>query len=102
MARKTAGPASGLSIEDSEALQAVLPGGLLFDSEFGFYLHASSLFKGAGLVDHEVYFAKLALSLAPSDWDTTELWYAIIKGSTDLGYWDDAYSGIVTTPYADL
>ncbi|TFY82965.1 hypothetical protein EWM64_g1046 [Hericium alpestre] len=96
------GPHSALSQEDAEALAAVLPGGHLSDSDFGFYMHVSALFKAAGLTDSEVRFARLALSVAPPDWDTTELWFTIIKGSIELGYYDDAYVALMTTPHDKL
>jgi nuclear pore complex protein Nup160 len=91
-----------LSFEDADALAAILPGGQLFDSMFAFYLHASTLFKSASLVDHDVHFARLALSNAPPDWDTTDLWSAIIRGMTDLGYWDEAYAALMSTPRDSL
>ena len=96
------GPHSTLSFEDADALAAVLPGGQLFDSMFGFYLHASTLFKSASLTDYDVHFAQLALSNAPPDWDTTDLWSTVIRGATDLGYWDDAYAALMSTPHDSL
>jgi nuclear pore complex protein Nup160 len=93
------GPFSALSFEDADALAAVLPGARLFDSMFGFYLHASSLFKSASLTDHDVHFARLALSNAPLDWDTSDLWSTVIRGATDLGYWDEAYATLMATPH---
>jgi len=46
------------------------------------------------------------LAVAPEDWETIDLWYSIIKGSIDLGYYDDAYAALMATPhqrlYADL
>jgi nuclear pore complex protein Nup160 len=93
------GPYSALSFEDADALAAVLPGGQFFDSIFGFYLHASSLFKSASLTDHDIHFARLAISNAPPDWDTNDLWSTIIRGATDLGYWDDAYAALMATPH---
>lgn len=93
------GPYSALSFEDADALAAVLPGGQLFDSMFGFYLHASSLFKSASFTDHDVHFARLAISNAPPDWDTNDLWSTTIRGTTDLGYWDEAYAALMATPH---
>ncbi|KAH9036608.1 nucleoporin Nup120/160-domain-containing protein [Lactarius pseudohatsudake] len=93
------GPHSALSFEDADALAAALPGGRIFDSTFGFYLHVSTLFKATSLIDHEIRFAQLALSNAPPDWNTTDLWNTVIKGATDLGYWDDAYAGLMSTPH---
>ncbi|KAH9005802.1 nucleoporin Nup120/160-domain-containing protein [Lactarius hatsudake] len=93
------GPHSALSFEDADALAAVLPGGRIFDSTFGFYLHVSTLFKATSLIDHEIRFAQLALSNAPSDWNTADLWNTVIKGATDLGYWDHAYAALMSTPH---
>jgi nuclear pore complex protein Nup160 len=93
------GPHSALSFEDADALAAVLPGSQLFDSMFGFYLHASSLFKSASLTDHDVHFARLAISNAPPEWDTNDLWSTVIRGATDLGYWDEAYAALMATPH---
>lgn len=93
------GPYSALSFEDADALAAVLPGGQLFDSTFGFYLHVSSLFKSASLIDHDVHFARLAISNAPPEWDTNDLWSTVIRGATDLGYWDEAYAALMATPH---
>ncbi|KAI0063071.1 hypothetical protein BV25DRAFT_1907210 [Artomyces pyxidatus] len=96
------GPDSALSYEDEEALGAVLPNTRMFDSYFGFYLHAASLFKGAGLTDYEVHFSRLALSVVWPDWDTTDLWNSVIRGSAELAYWDDAYAALMTTPHDEL
>ena len=51
------------------------------------------------LIDHEIHFAQLALSNAPPDWNTTDLWNTVIKGATDLGYWDNAYAALMSTPH---
>ncbi|KAI9510623.1 nucleoporin Nup120/160-domain-containing protein [Russula earlei] len=93
------GPHSALSFEDADALAAVLPGGQLFDSVFGLCLHASSLFKSASHTDHDVHFSRLAISNAPPEWDTTDLWNTIIRGATDLEYWDEAYAALMATPH---
>jgi nuclear pore complex protein Nup160 len=69
---------------------------------FAFYLHASALFKAASLTDYDVHFARLALSNAPPDWDTTDLWNTVIRGTTDLGYWDDAYATLMSAPHDSL
>lgn len=97
-----AGVDSGLSIEDSEALASVVPGAELFYSDFAFYLHAASLFKSGSLVCHDVHFSQLALSVAGPDADTTELWYSIIKGYTDLAGYDDAYASLIACPHERL
>jgi nuclear pore complex protein Nup160 len=93
------GPDNALTPEDHEALSFVLPATDPFDTTFFFYLHASKLFKMASLVQHEVFFTQLALSVAPLDADTSSLWNTIIKGYTDLSLYDDAYSSLIATPY---
>ncbi|KAJ7929169.1 nucleoporin Nup120/160-domain-containing protein [Mycena leptocephala] len=93
------GPDNALTPEDHEALSFVLPATDPFDTAFFFYLHASKLFKMASLVQHEVFFTQLALSVAPLDADTSSLWNTIIKGYTDLSLYDDAYSSLIATPY---
>ncbi|KAJ7762811.1 nucleoporin Nup120/160-domain-containing protein [Mycena maculata] len=90
---------NALTSEDHEALSFVLPASDPFDSAFFFYLHASRLFKIASLVQYEVQFAQLALSVAPPEADTSSLWITIIKGYTDLSLFDDAYSSLIATPY---
>jgi hypothetical protein len=91
-----------MSLEDSEALAAVLPGAALFDSDFTFYLHAAALFKSAGVVTYEVSFTQLALSCTPVGVNTSGLWHTIIKGLTDLGVYDDAYMALTSCPYEKL
>ncbi|KAJ7873395.1 nucleoporin Nup120/160-domain-containing protein [Mycena olivaceomarginata] len=93
------GPENALTTEDSEALSFVLPASDPFDTAFFFYLHASKLFKMASLVQHEVSFTQLALSVAPLDADTSSLWNTVIKGYTDLSLYDDAHSSLIATPY---
>ncbi|KAG1739842.1 nucleoporin Nup120/160-domain-containing protein [Suillus paluster] len=90
---------SGLSLEDAETLASILPGAVLFDSEFTFYIHASAIFKSNGLTQQEVSFIRLALSVAPRDVDTSELWFGLIRGYIDLGFYEDAYSAIIATLY---
>src|SRR5438477_1655790 len=85
--------------DDEEALSVVLPGGELFDTEFSYYLHASSLFKSAGQVRHEVLFSQLALSVVPENLDSSDIWYSVIRGNTDLGLYDEAYASLMVTPY---
>lgn len=93
------GPDSGLSFEDAETLSAVLPGKTLHDSEFIFYLEASSIFRENGLTQHEVGFLQLALSVAPPGINAPDLWYGLIRGRIDLGFWEEAYSAIIATPF---
>jgi nuclear pore complex protein Nup160 len=90
---------TGLSPEDAETLSSILPGAVLFDSEFTFYIHASAIFRSNGLTQQETSFIRLALSVAPPDVDTSELWFSLIRGYIDLGYYEDAYSAIIATPY---
>ncbi|CAL1702056.1 unnamed protein product [Somion occarium] len=89
---------SGLSRDDREALEAVLPGGF-YDSAFHFYLHAASLFKAAGVTSYEVTFSQLALSVAPSGLNTSSLWYNVIRGLIDLGLYQDSYATLLACPY---
>ncbi|OBZ71774.1 hypothetical protein A0H81_08206 [Grifola frondosa] len=71
-------------------------------TEFDFYLHASGLFKAASVACHDVFFMQLALSVSPPDIDTSGLWHGVIKGLTDLGQYEDAYTTLVSTPYEKL
>lgn len=91
-----------MTVEDGLALAAVLPGAKLFDSSFSFYLSTAILFKTAIEVEHEVLFSNLALSVAPADEDTIALWFTVIRGFTDLGLYEDAYSALVSSPYEKL
>jgi nuclear pore complex protein Nup160 len=93
---------SGLSAEDNEALAAVLPGGEIFYSDYAFYLHAASLFKSGALVCHDVHFSQLALSVAHSEANTTDLWYSVVKGHIDLALYEDAYASLIACPYNKL
>lgn len=97
----SAGLNSGLSRDDREALEAVLPGGF-YDSAFHFYLHAASLFKAAGVTSYEVTFSQLALSVAPSGLNTSSLWYNVIRGLIDLGLYQDSYATLLACPYDKL
>ncbi|KAF9246881.1 nucleoporin Nup120/160-domain-containing protein [Melanogaster broomeanus] len=96
------GPDSGLSFEDAEALSSVLPAKALYDSDFSFYLEASAIFRSSCLAHHEVYFLRLALSVAPPDADTADLWYGLIRGYIDLSSWEEAYSSIIATPFENV
>jgi nuclear pore complex protein Nup160 len=93
------GPGITTTHGDFEALSAVLPAASTTQSEFSFYLHVSGLFKSELLVQHEVHFARLAISTAPSSADTSFLWSNVIKGLLDLGLYEDAYASIMATPY---
>ncbi|KAI0092550.1 nucleoporin Nup120/160-domain-containing protein [Irpex rosettiformis] len=88
--------------EDSEALAAVLPGAELFDSQFGFYLHAAALFKAGSATTYEVLFSQHAISTAPIDVNTSALWQVVIRGFIELGLYDDAYGALMSTPYEKL
>jgi nuclear pore complex protein Nup160 len=96
------GPDSSLFPEDEEALGVVLPGGELFDTEFTFYLHISSLFKSSLHVHHEVLFSRLALTVVPDDIDCSGVWHNVIKGGIQLCLYDEAYAALMTTPYDKL
>ncbi|KAG8218321.1 hypothetical protein J3R82DRAFT_3935 [Butyriboletus roseoflavus] len=92
------GPDSGLSFEDAEALSSVLPAKALYDSDFSFYLEASTIFRSSGLTQHEVSFLRLALSVAPPEAETADIWYGLIRGYIDLSSWKEAYSSIIAAP----
>ncbi|KAL4241382.1 Nucleoporin Nup120/160 [Abortiporus biennis] len=96
------GPTSGLTLEDRTALASVLPGSELSDSTFRFYIHVAELFKNASALNHEVYFSQLALSVSPSTIDSTWLWHIVVKGLSELGLYDDAYTALVSCPYDSL
>lgn len=85
--------------DDQGALGGVLPGAENFRTEFDLYLHAAELFRDAGATAHEVSFAKLAISHAPTGGDTSALWQSLIRGLTDLGRHENAYMALVSTPY---
>ncbi|KAI0363723.1 hypothetical protein BV20DRAFT_957701 [Pilatotrama ljubarskyi] len=95
-------PHSALSADDQEALAVVLPGQKLFPAQFDFYLHVADLFKAALSTYHEVFFTQLALAVAPPGLDTVSLWQGVIKGLTDLGQYEDAYTAMVSAPYERL
>lgn len=96
------GPDGALAVEDREAFAAVLPSASLLDSDFSFYLHLRELFRAASATHHEVRASQLALSVAPATSDTSELWYRVIKGLTELGAYDDAYAALAASPYDKL
>lgn len=91
-----------MSTEDSDALSAVLPGGALFDSQFSYYADTASHFARVLETYYEVHFTQLALSVAPAGVDTSELRQNAIKGSIDIGQYEDAYSCIAAMPYDRL
>lgn len=96
------GPDGVLAPEDRDAFAAVLPNATLLDSDFTFYLHLKELFRAASATHHEVRTSQLALSVAPPGVDTSELWHRMIKGSTELGAYDDAYGALTASPYDKL
>ena len=96
------GPDSALVLEDKNAFSAVLPNASLLDSDFSFYLHLRELFRTASVTHHEVRASQLALSVAPPGDDTSELWYRVVKGLTELGAFDDAYATLAASPYDKL
>ncbi|KAH9482452.1 Nuclear pore complex protein Nup160 [Psilocybe cubensis] len=89
---------NNITLEDAEALSAVLPNSQLIDSQYSFYLFAADLFKN-GYVYHEAYFSQLAIRVAPPSADTTSLWNTVVKGLTDLALYDDAYAAAMATPF---
>ncbi|KAF8665766.1 hypothetical protein AX16_000214 [Volvariella volvacea WC 439] len=92
------GTDSGLSSEDAHALASVLPQTESFDSEFAFCLHASGLFRQAGIVCYDVSFAKAALLVAPAI-DTSPLWNGVIRGYIELAEYSNAYATLMTSPH---
>lgn len=96
------GPDGALSPEDGEAFAAVLPNASLLDSDFSFYLHLRELFRAASATHYEVRASQLALSVAPPGNDTSELWHRVIKGSIEIGAYDDAYAALAASPYDKL
>ena len=89
-------------MEDRDAFAAVLPNASVLDSDFSFYLHLRELFKVALATHHEVRASQLAISVAPPGGDTSELWYRVVKGLTELGAFDDAYAALSASPYDNL
>ncbi|KAK2466397.1 hypothetical protein APHAL10511_002039 [Amanita phalloides] len=90
---------TGISVEDYEALMAVLPASEHLDSKFKFYAHAAALFKQRGSVRHDVVFARLAITEAPDHADTASLWSSVIEGYIELGMYPCAYSSLMCLPY---
>ncbi len=80
------------------ALTAVLTDVDLTDDPFFFYLHAAALFRTKTLTYQETVFTELAISIAPAEYDPTALWATVIKGYTDLGLYDDAYTAWTVCP----
>ncbi|KAI5981016.1 hypothetical protein EDD15DRAFT_2204738 [Pisolithus albus] len=60
---------------------------------------ASSIFREKGLTQHEVGFLQLALSVASPETNIPDLWYGLIHGYIDLGFWEEAYSAMIATPF---
>ncbi|KAF8900015.1 nucleoporin Nup120/160-domain-containing protein [Mucidula mucida] len=92
------GPDQQLSADDRMALTAVLTDVDLTDDPFFFYLHAAALFRTKTLTYQETVFTELAISIAPAEYDPTALWATVIKGYTDLGLYDDAYTAWTVCP----
>lgn len=86
-----------MTLEDSNALGAVLPNVQPMENEYNFYLYATDLFRNK-YIQHEVRFSKLAIQVAPPDIDTTALWSAVVKGLIDLTLYEDAYATLMQTP----
>ncbi|KAF9569446.1 hypothetical protein CPC08DRAFT_678255 [Agrocybe pediades] len=87
-----------LTLEDSEALLAVLPPGLPVDSQYSFYLFAADLFRHT-FASYEVHFSKLAIQVAPPGTHTAPLWTAVVKGLIDLALYEDAYASVMSIPF---
>ncbi|KAG5654657.1 hypothetical protein H0H81_009905 [Sphagnurus paluster] len=91
-----------LPAEDQEALTRILPATELLDSQYFFYIHIANLFKLSVSVHQEVFFAQLAISVAPPNADTQSLWATVIGGLIDLALYEDAYASLMSTPYEKL
>jgi len=91
-----------MDAEGQETLAYLLPATELIDSQYSFCVHLSNIFKSASHVHQEVYFAQLAISVAPVDLDTSSLWYTVVKGLSDLSLYEDAYASLMSTPYEKL
>ncbi|KAI0079746.1 hypothetical protein K474DRAFT_1658839 [Panus rudis PR-1116 ss-1] len=96
------GSESGLSYEDRDALEAVLPSGVAIASIASYYHHISALFKNAGVVTYEILFSQSALANAPTDTNTTSLWYTVVRGFIDLGMYHEAYNALASLPSEKL
>ena len=90
---------SNLTLEDSDALTAVLPVGHATDSQYSFYLFAADLFRNT-YIHYGVVFSQLALQCAPPGTDTGSVWSDVVKGLMDLGSYEDAYATIMSMPFA--
>lgn len=95
-----------ITVNDNDALVAALPAAASFTSaECDYYLHVAELFKTANLVLQEVYFTKLALTVWPEGEEYSDAssaaWDTIIRGYTNLGLYEDAYSELISSPHRD-
>ncbi|KAH9943007.1 uncharacterized protein BXZ73DRAFT_87453 [Epithele typhae] len=85
------GPHSGVSVDDAEALAAVLPSGRLFTTQFERHKTRSLMcLHTARALGHRQKLRHI-IALAERD-----------QGLTDLGEYEDAYSALVSTPYERL
>lgn len=87
-----------MTVADKMVLSLVLTELEQLDDCYHFYIHAAGLFKSKSLVYQETVFTQLAISVAPSEIDTTVLWATVIKGYTELALYDDAYAAWISTP----
>ncbi|KAF9535022.1 nucleoporin Nup120/160-domain-containing protein [Crepidotus variabilis] len=87
-----------MTLEDAEALGAVIPSSHAIQTEYAFYLFAAELFHNVYLV-HEVRFSQLAIQVAPSSSDTVPLWNNVVKGLTEQALYEDAYATVMQIPY---
>jgi hypothetical protein len=61
-------------------------------------LYAAELFQNT-YIGHAVRFSKLAIQASPAGVDAAPLWNTVVKGSTELALYDEAYAAIVSMPY---
>lgn len=87
---------------DLRSLKAVLPVNSFFKSDFEYYLHVAELFRNASIVQHDVTFSQHALAVAPEVSETSDVWANVIRGYSDLGSYEDAYSCLIASPHENL
>jgi nuclear pore complex protein Nup160 len=80
--------------EDQRALKSILN----LDSEFAYYKHVAFVVFKDSWIHYKVTFSQLAVSVAPPDEDTTDLWNAVIDGHIALAQYDEAYCALVSAP----
>ncbi|KIY45981.1 hypothetical protein FISHEDRAFT_76214 [Fistulina hepatica ATCC 64428] len=90
-------PDSPLSPTDRAALEALL-GPQKASSQYMFYAHCHQILDKVATVQ-AVHFAEAAISVAPSNDDTVDLWRSVCAGYIDLGYYEDACLAMVASPH---